>query len=142
MDKITIKGYSTITKAEVAGDAEELERLDIEVNNLSQVSDGYHTIAELYDHRITLYIALCKAVNNELRPPEWGTPVWRSKLHFDGSSYEGWFILGIFTVKGNQISYHLPLDRWDETNFAETLDQAPEWDGHTSNDVLTRLKAL
>lgn len=25
---------------------------------------------------------------------------------------------------------------------AETLEAAPEWDGHTSDDVLARLKAL
>lgn len=32
--------------------------VSFEVNNLSDVSDGYHTLSELYDHRITLYIAM------------------------------------------------------------------------------------
>ena len=64
----------------------------------------------------------------------------RSKVHY--SPTDGWFIMGIGKEKGNQISYHLPLSRWDETDFAETLDQAPEWDGHTSQDVLERLKTL
>jgi hypothetical protein len=50
--------------------------------------------------------------------------------------------MGIGKEKGKQISYHLPLSRWDETYFAETLDKAPEWDGHTSADVLERLKTL
>lgn len=29
-------------------------------NDEMEVSDGYHTFDELYDHRITLYIALCR----------------------------------------------------------------------------------
>jgi hypothetical protein len=68
--------------------------------------------------------------------------VWRSKLHSDGSSFDGWFILGIGKEKGKQITYHLPTVRWDEVSFAETLEKAPEWDGHTPDDVLERLKAL
>lgn len=117
-------------------------KLEIEVADLSQVSDGYHTIAELYDHRITNFIALCRR-EKVLSPEGWPHPVWRSKKHGDGNdAYEGWFIMGIGKEKGKQISYHLPLSRWDETDFAETLEQAPEWDGHTSNDVLERLKNL
>ena len=101
-----------------------------------EISDGYHTFTQLYDHRITLYIALCKKIY--LSAPI----VWRSKLHSDGSSWDGWFILGIYTEKGKQITYHLPIERWNETNFAMTLDKAPEYDGHTSEDVLERLKDL
>ena len=43
---------------------------------------------------------------------------------------------------GYQITYHVPLERWNETEFARTLDKAPEWDEHTSDDVLQRLKKL
>lgn len=99
------------------------------------VSDGYHTFDELYDHRITLYIALCRNIAPN-------SHVWRSKLHSDGSAFEGWFILGIEKNVGNQITYHLPLACWSETEFAETLEKAPEWDGHTPADVLARLKEL
>lgn len=121
--------------------------ISFEVEDLHSVSDGYHTIAELYDHRITLYIALCKALNGDLERivdgNGYGNRVWRSKTHGDGKpAYEGWFIMGIGNKPGNQISYHLPLERWEETNFAETLERAPEWDGHTSTDVLERLKTL
>ena len=102
-------------------------------------SDGYHTFDELYDHRITLYIALCK----QLADKEGFEPyVWRSELHSDGSRFDGWFILGIEEGKGAQITYHLPMSRWAETGFAATLDRAPEWDGHTPPDVLKRLKEL
>lgn len=125
-----------------------MEKIIIEVENYSKVSDGYHTIEELYDHRITLYIALCKArqdftyhgdARNHMGDEK---TVWRSELHSDGSSYDGWFILGMGRNKGGQITYHIPIERWDETDFAETLDKAPKWDKHTSADVLERIKTL
>lgn len=101
------------------------------------ISDGYHTFEELYDHRITLFIALCKE-----RDARFQQEVWRSKVNGDGSTWNGWFILGLVRAAGDQITYHIPLDRWEETDFAETLDKAPEFDGHTSQDVLERLKKL
>lgn len=113
------------------------------MQNIGEVSDGYHTFNELYEHRITLFVALCKNLQEI-----WGLEnpskykVWRSKLHSDGSSFEGWFILGIGTGKGRQITYHLPLSQWEKTNFADTLEKAPEFDGHTSQDVLQRLREL
>jgi hypothetical protein len=119
------------------------------VDDLNQVSDGYHTIQELYDHRIGLFITLCKTIFDYslLANSEFNVEIihpWRSKYHSDGElSFSGeWFVLGIGKEKGKQITYHLPMSRWDETNFAETLDRAPEWDGHTSADVLERLKNL
>lgn len=112
-----------------------------------KISDGYHTFEELYDHRFTLFIALCRQIElldypfNVTR--QRAQRVWRSKTHSDGNpAYDGWFIMGIGSEKGKQITYHIPLSRWDETDFAMTLNQAPEWDGHSSADVLERLKKL
>jgi hypothetical protein len=109
--------------------------------------DGYHTFDELYDHRITLFITVCRwfgvmAYEGCIRGTDCQAQAWRSKAHHDGSVWDGWFILGIGKKKGEQITYHLPLSRWDETEFAETLEKAPEWDGHTPDDVLKRLKQL
>jgi hypothetical protein len=104
------------------------------------VSDGYHTFGELYDHRIRLYIQVCKLASKYL-----DLPVWMSLLHHDGSSYEGWFILGIYKEKGKQISYHLPEKYLGEVagnSLVEILDNAPEWDGHSSSDVLERLRGI
>lgn len=117
-----------------------MEKLTIPVINTNEVSDGYHTFGELYDHRITLFIALCNVImaGGYFKNPI----VWRTKLHSDVSSFDGWFIMGINKEPGKQISYHLPIERWDDTDFAETLDKAPEFDGHTSADVLARLKTL
>ncbi len=113
------------------------------IENEVEISDGYHTFDELYDHRITLWIALCRQVAT-LKDPEGKSlhEVWRSDLHSDGTMYKGQFILGMTTENGEQITYHLPASRIHETDFAETLGYAPKWDGHTSQDVLERIKKL
>ena len=110
-----------------------------------ETSDGYHTFNELYEHRITLYIALCKQLEGKRYYNAEGNRqegVWKSKVHSDGTVWEGWFLLGIFSEPGKQITYHLPLDRWKECEFVTTLDIAPDFDGHTPQDVLQRIKAL
>ena len=98
-----------------------------------QISDGYHTFDELYEHRNRLFIALAKLINKN---------VWRSKIHSDGTSYDNFFLLGIGKKNGEQITYHMPMTLWSETEFAETLEKAPKFDKHTSLDVLRRLKHL
>jgi hypothetical protein len=107
--------------------------------------DGYHTFGELYDHRITLFIALCKEIQSNYKYNDEFPMIWRSKRHSDGEFCFGTgtqYVLGIRKETGKQITYHIPIERWHETNFAETLEKAPEWDGHTSDDVLERLKKL
>jgi hypothetical protein len=113
-----------------------------EGNDRMQVSDGYHTMDELYEHRMVLWITLCRKYDDLCLELGGNSQVWRSKLHSDGTSFEGEFSLGIGKKEGEQITYHLPLRLWDETNFAETLERAPEFDGHTPSDVLNRLKNL
>ena len=107
--------------------------------------DGYHTFDELYDHRITLYIALCFQIKQQPYGDK-KHKVWRSKRHSDGELCFGTgtqFVLGIGTEAGNQITYHVPIERWHETDGITEYVEAPSpWDGHTSDDVLTRLKAL
>lgn len=142
MEKILIKN---ILKTGEKFSEKHESLLAVEVPSYADVSDGYHTIEELYDHRVTLYIALCSIVFHSgwLDADEKILPVWRSKLHHDGTSYDGWFMLAIGNEEGKQITYHIPLSRWSETDFAETFDKAPvKFDGHTSDDVLKRLKTL
>ncbi len=102
---------------------------------VGEVSDGYHTFNELYEHRNMLFIKLCRALNRAFY-------VWKSKTHSDGTTIPGWFILGLNKEPGEQITYHLPLYLWDEAGFAEPLLQAPPFDGHTSENVLDRLANL
>lgn len=106
--------------------------------NTNLISDGYHTFDELYEHRCTLWIALCKIIE---RTNEFSY-VWRTHLHSDGSKFDGWFVLGIGEDKGEQMTYHLPIGKWNECSFAIPIDKAPEFDGHTSADVLKRISTL
>ena len=124
-----------------------MELKDINENILCQhidanlVSDGYHTFGELYEHRIVLYIQLCKMHLKLEKLNQASIKVWKSKRHSDGSEWDGWFILGLGTVKGKQITYHLPISKWNDIQCIE-FTKAPTWDGHSSNDVLERLKKL
>lgn len=100
----------------------------------NQISDGYHTFGELYDHRCTLFVVLAQRLKTE------GKYVWRSQVNSDGSKWDGWFLLGVGLEEGHQISYHLPIEKyWELTDFAVTLENAPKFDGHTPDDVLNRL---
>lgn len=106
-----------------------------------KISDGYHTFDELYEHRIVLWIALCRQIGSDPRY-RFGRDVWRSRLHSDGSSFDGWFVLGMGGAPGVQMTYHLPLSRWDECQFATEIARAHPFDGHTSADVLRRISEL
>lgn len=101
-----------------------------------EITDGYHTFSELYEHRHALFIALARLYSPV---PD---AVWRSRLHSDGTAIPGWFVLGIHRGAGAQKTYHLPERLWPETEFADTLNCAPEWDGHTPADVIERLRSL
>lgn len=116
-----------------------------------EISDEYHTMSELYDHRNRLFLALVKYYDNYVTPLRCNVVCWKSKKHKDGTMFEGDFILGMTVTKPSfeagkepekyQITYHLPLKYWDIAKVME-LHTAPEWDGHTSDDVLERLLRL
>ena len=102
------------------------ETLPTGEKEIGETSDGYHTFNELYEHRHLLFAQLVQ---------------WKSKKHSDGTMFDGWFIAGINKEKGKQITYHIPMRLWDSFK-CEELENAPEWDGHTPNDVIERLKTL
>ena len=106
---------------------------------LGTINDGAHSFNELYRHRMVLFIGLCKQLKKFTY-----TDIWMSRMQSDGTAVqEGWFILGIDKKPGRQITYHLPMSDWDECKkIAKELAKAPEYDGHTTADVLTRLAAL
>lgn len=96
-----------------------------------EISDGYHTFNELYEHRHSLF-ALNIAVTPEIS--------WKSLKHDDGTMFDGWFIAGMDLPTG-VITYHIPIRLWDLFECKD-LAAAPKWDGHTSNDVIERVKAV
>ena len=100
--------------------------------SIGSVSDGYHTFDELYEHRCTLFLALMLLMRER---------AWFSKLNADGGQFVGWFLAGIKFPAG-QCTYHLPDTMWKLAiqTGAENLDRAPEWDGHTPQDVVNRIQ--
>lgn len=93
------------------------------MSETDQISDGYHTFGELYDHRRALTAALCKALLG------WS---WKSKAHHpdDDPMFEGgYFIVGISLGSIGTITYHYKLDHWDDFELVTEVPHAPKWDG-------------
>lgn len=115
------------------------------------VSDGYHTFTELYEHRHALYLALVKMYDNYITPLNCRVKCWKARVHDDGSTYEGWFLLGMSVTRPSfvegadpeqwDISYHLPNKYWNMANVI-ALEKAPKFTGYTPNDVIQRLLKL
>ena len=105
---------------------EDLEK--IEKEGKGNISDGYHTFNELYHHRNGLFMLVCNSHKNIS---------WKSKLHSNGTMFEGYFIAGIETPKG-QATYHMELKYFDKFKVKE-YEKAPGYDGHTSNDAISRI---
>lgn len=111
----------------------ELNAEDPEAPN--DVSDGYHTIGELYEFRKLYNAALFN---------EWAESgkvnVGKSRLHHDGEKPfgGGWFVVWAELPTG-QITNHYELKDWDLFRLPEK-EKAPEYDEHTSHDVLDRLR--
>lgn len=89
------------------------------------ISDGYHTFNELYDHRCLLWINICLMTPNTS---------YLVKEH-----YVGWFLLGNETPYG-QVSYHCPNKYLPLVKSIK--ERKVEYDGHTSPDVIKRLEQL
>lgn len=135
----------------------------IQENN---ISDGWHTFDELYEIRKAYNVALfnewAKDYNDAIKPyktipiaqlhpeirqmlrtikPKYN--VHKSKKHYDGEDCfgGGWFIVVAILPTG-QISNHYKLEDWDLFKIPETEKALYEFDGHTTIDVINRLKQL
>ena len=114
------------------------EQINLYDGNRWELHDGYHTFNELYEHRIILYISLCKQIVASRYKQ-----VRASKKHFDWTSRDWRFIMWIGTIPWTIITYHLPDKYWNDiSKFAMILENWLERDWHTSNDVLDRLLEL
>jgi len=105
--------------------------------SVKEVSDGYHTFQELYDFRMLYNAALFKFL-----PPE--CKAHRTKRHNDKELCfgGGHFKVSAMTPKG-EISNHYKLKYWDLFDFLPEEEFCLfEYDEHTSQDVLERIKSL
>jgi len=97
-----------------------------EIKN-GDVSDGFHTFDELYDHRCLLFINLCLQSHRGC--------YWYEH-------YKGWPCLTLQNIK-DQISYHIPekylfLIREAIQEVSKEEGQS-KFDGHDSEKVISRL---
>lgn len=101
-------------------------------------SDGYHSFKELYEFR---------KVYNALLFTEWYMDlkydVHKSWKHNDGELCfgGGWFVV-VAILPSGQITNHYKAEDWDLFKIPETEKAKYPFDGHTSQDVLQRLKDL
>ena len=92
-----------------------------------ELSDTYHTFGQLYHDRTILFAIILNSYKER---------AWKSKQHHDGTMFgepNEMFIVGIDTPKG-QYTYHYHMEYWDKYDVKE-VDKAPEWDGHTYEDI-------
>lgn len=97
-----------------------------------ETSDGYHTFDELYDHRAKLFSVIVSTFQDR---------AWKSKAHNDGTMFDGMFIVGVETPEG-QATYHYDIDPYWDMFECEELEKAPKWDGHTSDEAISRVLSL
>lgn len=102
------------------------------IDDISDLSDGYHTFRQLYYQRMMLFAALVKQNRDR---------AWKSLRHEDGKLCfgGGWFIVGIDTPEGSY-TYHYEDNYFSLFDCVE-LERGKTWDGHTEKDV-TRLLSL
>ena len=102
------------------------------VDEIDDLSDGFHTFGQLYYQRMMLFATIVK--QNKDR-------AWKSLRHEDGELCfgGGWFIVGIDTPEGSY-TYHYE-DSYYGLFDCEELECGKHWDGHTEKDV-TRLLSL
>lgn len=99
------------------------------ITESGDISDGYHTFSELYDHRCLLF--LCWMCSDGCS----GDVYWYEE------HYPGWDLVVYYEKNIGQISYHIPIKYRHITQKLYNGDISEyKYDGHTSEDVLKRLE--
>lgn len=126
--------------------------------SIGELSDGYHTFNELYEFRKVYNAALFNEwalawhirqeaakrgaiLTADMELPKYN--VHKSWRHHDGELCfgGGWFIV-VAMLPDGQISNHYEAKDWDLFKIPETEKALFEFDNHTSQNVLQRLKNL
>lgn len=132
--------------------------------DVSKLSDGYHTFDELYEFRKVYNALLFNIWGKQLRYIDGSKVIYpvnafdfirksitakydvhKSWKHNDGEWCFGeekkWFIVVAMLPTG-QISNHYKAEDWDLFKIPEVEKAKYPFDGHTPSDVLQRLKEL
>jgi hypothetical protein len=96
------------------------------IDDIGDLSDGYHTFNELYYQRMMLFAVIVNSHKDK---------AWKTRNHEDGNPCfgGGWFLVSIDTPKGTY-GYHYEDKYWHMFDCPE-LGQAKHWDGYTDKDV-------
>jgi len=148
VDKFSTQG--TLHSSDIS-QAKQIENKQCKITE--ETSDGFHTFKELYNVRMALNAALFNqwaATYERKWNEEKGCfetlPIndvhksWRhntGELCFGG----GWFIVCAKTPYG-QISFHYPASEWEYFNIPEVENAKHKFDGHTTEQVISRLLNL
>lgn len=102
------------------------------VEDVGDVSDGFHTFNQLYHQRAMLFATIVNQ-NSEKS--------WKTYCHEDGELCfgGGWFLVTIETPQG-AYGYHYEDKYWNLFD-CKAIEKAKPWDGYTEEDV-TRLFSL
>jgi len=99
----------------------------------SNPHDEYHTMQDLYQHRMALSAALANS------RPDISV---KSHLHHDGTMFEGGYFIVRILTPGGPVTYHYSLEDWDKFHCPE-VDRIPEaYDEHIPSDCIGRLLTL
>lgn len=128
----------------VTTDPETRDAVTTTYPKMSEVSDGYHTFAELYRYRMLLQAAwfnqlyaLYQDHDTAIGPP---VKSWR---HADGElcfGKENYFVV-VAQLPTGQISNHYKGEYWDLFKILE-VPTAPVWDGHTPQEAADRIEGF
>ena len=100
----------------------------------NDISDGYHTFGELYDHRILNFIALMNIADKQGLKCGWSDRHDDGELCFGG----GWVIAWIVAPSGKQARYHMEANRPLPTRLKK--DVGLKWNGN--EETLETLQEL
>ncbi len=147
-DQLTSSGFRQLN-------FETIQQAIIDTPDEHKFSDGYHTFESLYDIRLAYNVALFNEWADQLEtiPGVFDQhsmnllcskhDVHKSQRHHDGEPCfgGGWFIV-VANLPSGQISNHYEMKHWDLFKIPSYEKAKYEWDGHTSEDVINRLKSL
>lgn len=116
----------------------DITRIDSLIDLLNDMNDDYHSMQELYDFRM---IYNCLLFNQWYENSVF--EVYKSKKHHDDEiCFDGDFFIVVANLPSGQITNHYLIKYWDYFKIPEYERMKDEFDGHTSQDVLKRLKEV
>lgn len=125
MGRITIRGYSDLSSID--------NSVLVAQGDDMSVDDGFHSMDELYEHRLALNAGFFNALAKEGK-----IHVVKSRVHSDGEPcFGGDYFIVVAELPSGQVSYHYLNKEWDMFKCSEAIPRP--YDGHTAQDVVSRI---